>query len=187
MHCFTEVTFLPPDTCRWIRVSAIRTSGCDGGHESQGLGPIYTPASHPRPVTPHSPPTLSLSPQRLHESSAISDEPPQDFLVAGGFFCHKLASSSSSSLEILEVISATPLAAMEPESPCQASKSEAAESSARSSDTESAIPETSGGSWDPCNLDEGTLASLEQEGWIAAKEISRWRVDPSAAMPAPSN
>jgi hypothetical protein len=76
---------------------------------------------------------------------------------------------------------------MEPELPRQASKSEAAESSARSSDTESAIPETLGGSWDPCNLDEGTLSSLEQEGRIAAKEISRWRVDPGAAMPAPSD
>jgi hypothetical protein len=76
---------------------------------------------------------------------------------------------------------------MEPESPHQASKSEAAESSARSSDIESAIPETSGGSWDPCNLDEGTLSSLEQEGRIATKEISRWRVDPGAAMPAPSD
>jgi hypothetical protein len=74
---------------------------------------------------------------------------------------------------------------MEPESPCQASKSEAAESSARSSDIESAIPETSGGSWDPCNLDKGILSSLEQEGRIAAKEISRWRIDPRAAMPAP--
>jgi hypothetical protein len=87
----------------------------------------------------------------------------------------------------LEVISATPLAAMEPESPCQASKSKAAESSVRSSDTESAMPETSGGSWDPCNLDEGTLASMEQEGRISAKEISRWWVDPGAAMPAPSD
>jgi hypothetical protein len=56
-----------------------------------------------------------------------------------------------------------------------------------SSDTESTIPETSGGSWDPCNLDEGTLSSLEQEGWIAAKEISRWQVDPGAAMLAPSD
>jgi hypothetical protein len=42
----------------------------------------------------------------------------------------------------LEVISATPLAVMEPESPRQASKYEAAESSVRSSDTESAMPET---------------------------------------------
>jgi hypothetical protein len=49
------------------------------------------------------------------------------------------------------------------------------------------MPETSGGSWDPCNLDEGDLSSLELEGWIAAKEISRWRVDPGAAMPAPSD
>jgi hypothetical protein len=76
---------------------------------------------------------------------------------------------------------------MEPESPRQAAKSEAAESSAASSDTESAISETSGGSWDPCNLDEGTLSSLEQERRIAAKEISRWRGDPGAAMPAPSD
>jgi hypothetical protein len=56
-----------------------------------------------------------------------------------------------------------------------------------SSDIESAMPETSGGSWDPCNLDEGTLSSLEQVGRIAAKEISRWRVDLGAAMPAPSD
>jgi hypothetical protein len=54
-----------------------------------------------------------------------------------------------------------------------------------SSDIESTIPETLGGSWDPCNLDEGTLSSLEQEGRIVAKEISRWRVDLGAAMPAP--
>jgi hypothetical protein len=49
------------------------------------------------------------------------------------------------------------------------------------------MPETSGGSWDPCNLDEETLSSLEQEGWIAAKEISRWQVDSSTAAPAPSD
>jgi hypothetical protein len=84
----------------------------------------------------------------------------------------------------LEIISATPLTAMDPESPRQATTSEAAESSARSSDTESAMPETSGGSWDPCNLDDGDLSSLELEGWIAAKEVSRWRADPGAAMPA---
>jgi hypothetical protein len=76
---------------------------------------------------------------------------------------------------------------MDPESPHQAATSEAAESSARSSDMESTIPETLGGSWDPCNLDEGNLSSLELEGWIAAKEISRWQVDPGAAMPAPSD
>jgi hypothetical protein len=76
---------------------------------------------------------------------------------------------------------------MDPESPHQVAASEAAESSARSSDTESAIPETSGCSWDPCNLDEGTLSSLEQEGQISVKEILRWRVDPGAAMPAPSD
>jgi hypothetical protein len=52
---------------------------------------------------------------------------------------------------------------------------------------ESAMPETFGGSWDPCNLDEETLSSLEQEGLIAAKEISRWQVDSGAAAPPPSN
>jgi hypothetical protein len=150
--------------------------------EAQGL---YIP----RPLTPsqftlHSPPRI-LSPQRLHESSAISDEPPPGVLRRRSFFCHKLASSSS--FEVLEIISATPLAAMDPESPHQATTSEATESSARSSDMESAMPETSGSSWDPCNLDEGNLSSLELEGRIAAKEISRWRVDPGAAMPAPSD
>jgi hypothetical protein len=50
---------------------------------------------------------------------------------------------------------------------------------------ESAIPKTSGGSWDPCNLDEEIFSSLEQEGLIAAKEISKWRVVPNAATLAP--
>jgi hypothetical protein len=49
------------------------------------------------------------------------------------------------------------------------------------------MPETSGGDWDPCNLNEETLSSLEQEGRIAAKEISRWWVEPGEAMPAPSD
>jgi hypothetical protein len=35
-------------------------------------------------------------------------------------------------------------------------------------------------------LDEEILSSLEQEGLIAAKEISKWRVDPNTAAPAPS-
>jgi hypothetical protein len=48
------------------------------------------------------------------------------------------------------------------------------------------MPETSGVDWDPCNMNEEILSSLEQEGRIAAKEISRWRVKPSATMPAPS-
>jgi hypothetical protein len=51
---------------------------------------------------------------------------------------------------------------------------------------ESAIPETSGGSWDPSNLDEEVLSSLEQEGLIAAKEISKWQVEPNVATLAPS-
>jgi hypothetical protein len=75
---------------------------------------------------------------------------------------------------------------MDPETSYQAVTSEATGNSARSLDTESAIPETSGGSWDPCNLDEEILSSLEQEGLIAAKEISICRVDPNAAAPAPS-
>jgi hypothetical protein len=76
---------------------------------------------------------------------------------------------------------------MDPESPHQATTSEAAENSARSSDTESAMPKTSGGSWDPYNLNEGTLSSLEQEGRIAAKEASRWWVDSGEAASAPSD
>jgi hypothetical protein len=83
----------------------------------------------PRPVTPHSPPSHSLSsapPRELRHLRRASAEK----LAAGTIFRHKLASSSSSSLEILEVITAMPLAAMEPESPRQASKSEAAEGSA---------------------------------------------------------
>jgi hypothetical protein len=76
---------------------------------------------------------------------------------------------------------------MDPESSHRAAASEAPENSARSSDMEFAMPETSGGSWDPCNLDEETLSSLEQEGRIAAKEISRWRVDSGTAALTPSD
>jgi hypothetical protein len=90
---------------------------------------IYPGCSPPAGSHLIHPPHL-LSPQRLHESSAISDEPPQEFFAAGDFSRYKLASSSSSSLEIMEVISTTPLAAMDPESPHQAATSEAAESSA---------------------------------------------------------
>jgi hypothetical protein len=79
--------------------------------EAQGL---YIP----RPLTLgqftlHSPPH-TLSPQRLRESSAISDEPLPGVLRRRSFFRHKLASSSSCSFEVLEIISATPLAAMDP-------------------------------------------------------------------------
>jgi hypothetical protein len=35
-------------------------------------------------------------------------------------------------------------------------------------------------------LDEEILSSLKREGLIAAKEISKWRVDPNATIPAPS-
>jgi hypothetical protein len=49
------------------------------------------------------------------------------------------------------------------------------------------MPETLGGDWDSCNLNEEILSSLEWEGRIAAKEVSRWRVEPGEAMPAPSD
>jgi hypothetical protein len=49
------------------------------------------------------------------------------------------------------------------------------------------MPETSGGNWDSCNINEEILSSLEQEGRIAAKEISRWRVDRGVAMPTLSD
>jgi hypothetical protein len=105
----------------------------------------------------------------------ISDEPPPGILRRRplSFFCHKLVSSSSS-FKILDIIFATPLVAMDLETSHQAATFEAAGDSTRSSDIESAIPETLGGSWDPCNLDEETLSSLEQEGLVAAKNISKW-------------
>jgi hypothetical protein len=143
-HRFHQVTILPLDTCHQIRVCAIRRNGGDGGHESRGSGSIYTPASHPRPVTPSFTPvafSLFSAATRASPSPASHRRKPR----RRQRFRHKLASSSSSSLEILEVLTATPLAAMEPESPRPASKSEVAEGSARSSDTESAMPETSGG------------------------------------------
>jgi hypothetical protein len=74
---------------------------------------------------------------------------------------------------------------MDPETPHQAATSEATGNSAGSLDMESTIPKASRGSWDPCNLDEEILSSLEQEGLIVAKEILRWRVDPGAAAPDP--
>jgi hypothetical protein len=94
----------------------------------------------------------------------------------------------SLSVKILEVISATLLAAMDQEiSTHHASASQDTGNSVESlAHTESAIPKVSGGSWDPCNLDEEVLSLMEQEGLIAAKEITKWRVEPSAAMPAPS-
>jgi hypothetical protein len=44
------VTVLPLDTCSRSRVFAIRMNDPDGGHESRGSGPIYTPVAHPQPV-----------------------------------------------------------------------------------------------------------------------------------------
>jgi hypothetical protein len=69
----------------------------------------------------------------------------------------------------------------------QATASQGSRSSIGSSaDMESAIPKTFGGRWDPCNLDEDILSSMVQEGLIVAREISKWRVEPNAALPAPS-
>jgi hypothetical protein len=80
--------------------------------EARGL---YIPRPHtPSWFTLHSPSRI-LSPQRHRESSAISDEPLLGTSRRRLFFRHKLASSSSSSFEILDIISATPLAAMDPE------------------------------------------------------------------------
>jgi hypothetical protein len=97
--------------------------------------------------------------------------------------------SPSSSIEFLEIISATPLAAMDPETSAHhetaASQDTKRHSAGSSADTESVIPESSRGSWDPCNLSEDILSSLERAGLIAARVISKWRVDPNAAMPAP--
>jgi hypothetical protein len=76
---------------------------------------------------------------------------------------------------------------MDPEtSKHQATASQDTASSAESSaDMESAIPKASGGSWDPGNLDKEVSYSMEQEGLIVAKEISKWWVNPNAVMPVP--
>jgi hypothetical protein len=66
-----------------------------------------------------------------------------------------------------------------------ASQDTRSRSAGSSADTESAIPKSSGGSWDPCNLSEDILSSLEQEGLIAARAISKWWVETNAAMPTP--
>jgi hypothetical protein len=89
----------------------------------------------------------------------------------------------------LEIISATPLAAMDPETSTHqdttASQDTRSRSTGTSADTECTTLDSSRGSWDPCNLSEDILSSLEQEGLIAARAISKWRVEPNAAMPEP--
>jgi hypothetical protein len=104
MHCFTKVTFLPLDTCCWIRVSAIRMSGCDGGHKSRGLGPIYFPASHPRSVTPYSTPSLSLSsapPRELrHLQRATAEFPHRRWLFLPKQFTKNTHSIAGSNLRL---------------------------------------------------------------------------------------
>jgi hypothetical protein len=57
----TTVTVLRLDTCSQSRVFPIRMNGADGGHESRGPGPIYTPAAHPQPVHTSFTPAHSLS------------------------------------------------------------------------------------------------------------------------------
>jgi hypothetical protein len=100
----TKVTVLPLDTCSRSTVSVTRMNGSNGGHESQGPGPIYTPAAHPRPVHTSFTPAHSLSsaPPRelrdLRRAAARSSSPPMTFLPQAGFifffrdlgdhFCH---------------------------------------------------------------------------------------------------
>jgi hypothetical protein len=113
-----------------------------------------------------------------------------DFLVAGDHVPSTFdLASPFSSIEVLEIISATPLAAMDPEVSShqedvasQDTKNLAAEPA---QGMDSAISELSGGSWSPCHLNEETLTAMEQEGLIAAREISKWRVEPSATKPVP--
>jgi hypothetical protein len=109
-----------------------------------------------------------------------------EYLAVGATVPHSRLASPSSIVEFLEIISTTPLAAMDPETSTHqdtaASQDTRSRSTGSSADTESATPESSGGSWDPYNLSEDILSSLEQEGLIAARAISKWRVEPNAAM-----
>jgi hypothetical protein len=90
--------------------------------------------------------------------------------------CSSLASPSSS-IEVLKIISATPLATMDPEvsshqEEAVASQDTRSRTIESSQGAYSAIPESSGGSWSPCNLSEETLSLMEQEGLVVAKVIS---------------
>jgi hypothetical protein len=72
----------------------------------------------PRPLTPGRShlirPRCSLSPQRPHKSFIISDEPPQDFLAAGGLVCRN---SSLKNFTHFIAESNPPSTAMDPGSP----------------------------------------------------------------------
>jgi hypothetical protein len=118
--------------------------------------------------------------------------------------------SLSSTVEILEIISAIPLAAMEPKATSSRHAEERRDSPqspevrdpqaehSRSSSADAVIPKTGTantkvepkpatmvGCWSPRSLNEEVLAAMEQEGLIAEKTISRWQVEPGAVMPAP--
>jgi hypothetical protein len=87
----TKVTILPLNTCSRSSVSAIRMNGSDGGHESWGPGPTYTPAAHPQSVHTSFTPSHSLSSaptQELHDlrrAAARSSSPPVTFSPQAGF------------------------------------------------------------------------------------------------------
>jgi hypothetical protein len=85
-----------------------------GGHKSQGQMSINTPTVSPASFTSR---TLTFTaPPR---SSAISVEPPPKILRHRSTLSPKRLTlvSPSSTIEILEVLTITPLAAMDPESP----------------------------------------------------------------------
>jgi hypothetical protein len=81
----TIVNVLPLDTCSRSRVFAIWMNGADGGHESQGPEPIYTPTAHPQPVHTSFTPvhSLSSSPPRELRDLPMSHRP--EFFAAGRF------------------------------------------------------------------------------------------------------
>jgi hypothetical protein len=116
---------------------------------------------------------------------------------------------SSSSIEVLKIISTTPLAAMEPEatssryeeerrdppqspeiksSPAEPSRSKPADDAIPDSGSVNEVeaqPATKAGCWSPCSLNEEILATMEHKGFIAGRAISRWWVENNAVMPAP--
>jgi hypothetical protein len=147
---------------------------------------IYLEPVSPAPFLPLL--SLSLFSATLECTVILVSHRPE-YLAAGAAAPYSRLASSSSSVEYLEIISATPLAAMDPEASSHqdtvASQDTRSRSTGTSADTGSATPDSSGGSWDPHNLSEDILSSLEQEGLIAARAISKLRVEPNAAMPEP--
>jgi hypothetical protein len=116
---------------------------------------------------------------------------------------------SSSSIEVLEIISTMTLAAMETEatssrheeerrdppqspeirgSPAEPSRSKPADAAIPDSGSANEVkaqPATKVGCWSPCSLNEEILATMEKNGFIVGRAISRWWVENNAAMHAP--